>query len=165
MKWFNNPTTAEELKKEYKKLALKNHPDMGGSTEAMQEINAEYDYLFARLKDTHRSATGETYTAKTETTETAEQFRAIIEKLIHLDGIAIEICGSWVWVTGNTFAHKEELKKLSFRYSKGKNAWYYHEPGYHKKSRKSFTLEDIRDMFGSETVNGSQQDRLETAYA
>ena len=163
MKWFNNPTTVEELKKEYKKLALKNHPDMGGSTEAMQEINAEYDRLFAQLKDTHRSATGETYTAKTETTETPEQFRTIIEKLIHLDGIAIEICGSWIWVTGNTYSNKEELKKLNFKYSKNKNAWYYHEPGYHKRSKKNFSLNDIRNMFGSETVNGAQQDRLAEA--
>ena len=165
MKWFTNPTTLEELKKEYKKLAIKNHPDMGGSTEAMQEINAEYERLFATLKDTHRSATGETYTAKEATTETPEQFITIIDKLIHLDGIAIEICGSWIWVTGNTFTHKEELKKLSFRYSKNKNAWYYHEPGYRKHSKKNFSLDDIRDMFGSETVNGSKQDKLEVAFA
>lgn len=162
-KWFKNPTTLEELKKEYKKLAIKNHPDMGGSTEAMQEINAEYDRLFEILKNTHRSATGETYTAKTETTETPEQFRSIIEKLIHLDGITIEICGSWIWVTGNTFPNKEELKKMLFKYSKGKNAWYYHEPGYRKHSKKHFSLDDIRDMFGSETVNGSKQDKLAEA--
>ena len=163
MKWFNNPTTVEELKKEYKKLAIENHPDRGGRTEDMQEINAEYDRLFESLKNTHRSATGETYTAKTETTETPEQFRMIIEKLIHLDGINIEICGSWIWVTGNTYNSREELKKMQFKYSKNKNAWYYHEPGYHKKSRKSFSLDDIRDMFGSETVNGSKQNRLTEA--
>ena len=165
MKWFTNPTTLEDLKKQYKKLAIENHPDRGGRTEDMQAINAEYDRLFESLKNTHRSATGETYTSKTETTETPEQFRAIIEKLINLDGINIEICGSWLWITGNTFTHKEELKKLHFKYSKNKNAWYYHEPGYRKSSKKNFTLEDIREMFGSETVNGSRNDKLEAATA
>ena len=163
--WFNNPTTLEELKKEYKKLVFKHHPDKGGKTSDMQEINAEYDSLFAILKNTHRSATGETYTAKESTTETPEQFRKIIDKLIHLDGISIEICGSWIWITGDTYNNREELKKLHFKYSKGKNAWYYHEPGYRKSSKKSFTLEDIRNMFGSETVNGSKEDKLEAVYA
>ena len=42
MKWFNNPTTAEELKKQYRKLAMQHHPDLGGNEDDMKEINAEY---------------------------------------------------------------------------------------------------------------------------
>lgn len=101
-KWFSAPRTAEELKKQYKKLALEHHPDRGGSTADMQEINAEYERLFARLKDVHQNKDGEFYTARTETTETASEFMDIIEKLIHMDGVQIEICGSWIWLTGNT---------------------------------------------------------------
>ena len=165
MKWFTNPTTLEELKKEYKKLVFKHHPDRGGNTADMQEINAEYDTLFQKLKNVHKSASGETYTAKTETTETPEQFRNIIEKLIHLDGIEIEICGSWLWITGNTYPNRETLKELKFKYSKNKSAWYYHEEGYQKHSKKSFTLEQIRDLWGSERVNPIQQEKLTTANA
>lgn len=104
MKWFNNPETLEDLKKQYKKLAFQNHPDRGGKTSDMQEINAEYEALFSRLKDTHKNAEGEFYTARTATTETATEFMDIIEKLIHMEGIEIEVCGSWVWVTGDTQA-------------------------------------------------------------
>ena len=50
MKWFKEVTSIEELRSQYKALALKNHPDVGGTVKAMQEINAEYDALFARLK-------------------------------------------------------------------------------------------------------------------
>ena len=78
MKWFNNPSTLEELKQQYKKLALKHHPDLGGNTADMQEINNEYDLLFARLKNTHATAEGKTYTASTETTETPDEFKNII---------------------------------------------------------------------------------------
>ena len=166
MKWFTpTPTTAEELKKQYKTLVMKHHPDKGGKTSDMQEINAEYDALFAKLKNVHKSASGETYTAKEETTETPEQFRNIIEKLIHLEGIAVEICGSWIWITGNTYDNRETLKELHFRYSKNKNAWYYHEEGYRKHSKKTFSLDEIRDLWGSEKVNPTHQERLAAAQA
>lgn len=35
--------TLDELKKAYKAAALKNHPDLGGDTATMQQINAEFD--------------------------------------------------------------------------------------------------------------------------
>lgn len=46
MKHFINVTSLEDLKKQYRKLALANHPDKGGNTEVMQEINVEFDVLF-----------------------------------------------------------------------------------------------------------------------
>lgn len=91
MKWFSNPQTLEQLKKQYKKLAMQHHPDVGGSVTNMQEINAEYDKLFELLKNTHQTADGKTYTAKTETTETAAEFKDIINRIINLNNITIEI--------------------------------------------------------------------------
>lgn len=95
MKWFNPaPKTLEELKKQYRTLAMKHHPDCGGSTTDMQAINAEYDILFEQLKTVHTTSTGDTYTVNTH--ETPEQFKNIINRLIVLEGINIEIIGSWV---------------------------------------------------------------------
>lgn len=147
MKWFNNPKTLEELKQQYKKLALKHHPDLGGNTTDMQEINNEYDLLFSRLKNIHTTAEGKTYTTSTETTETPDEFKNIINALINLDGINIELCGSWLWITGNTREHKEVLKSLHFRWSKSKLAWYYHTADYKKSSKKTYSLDEIRDLY------------------
>lgn len=59
MKYFKNVETLEELRKQYKDLLKKYHPDNPqGSTEATQEINAEYDSLFNLLKNRHDTATG-----------------------------------------------------------------------------------------------------------
>ena len=160
MKWFNNPSTSEELKQQYKKLALKHHPDLGGNTTDMQEINNEYDLLFARLKNTHATAEGKTYTASTETTETPDEFKNIINALINLEGINIELCGSWLWITGNTREHKEVLKSLHFRWSKSKLAWYYHTADYKKSSNKTYSLDEIRDLYGSETIKSEPQLKL-----
>ena len=159
MKWFTpTPRTLEELKKQYRTLAMKHHPDCGGSTADMQSINAEYDVLFAKLKDIHTAADGSTY--KATTTETPEQFKNIINRLIVLEGINIEIIGSWLWVTGNTYQHKEIIKSLLFRWSSSKKAWYFHGDNYHKTSRKTFTLDEIRDLFGSQTIVSKPQLKL-----
>lgn len=159
MKWFNPvPRTLEELKRQYRTLAMKHHPDCGGSTADMQSINAEYDVLFAKLKDIHTSADGSTYTATT--TETPEQFKNIINRLIVLEGINIEIIDSWLWVTDNTYQHKEIIKSLMFRWSSSKKAWYFHGDNYHKTSRKTFTLDEIRDLFGSQTIVSKPQLKL-----
>lgn len=159
MKWFNpTPKSLEELKKQYRTLAMKQHPDCGGTVEAMQQINNEYDTLFEQLKTIHTTPTGDTY--KANTNETPEQFKNIINRLIVLEGISIEIIGSWVWVTGNTYQHKEIIKSLMFRWSNSKKAWYFHGDNYHKTSKKTFTLDEIRDLYGSQTITSKPQLKL-----
>lgn len=159
MKWFNNPHSLEELKKQYKQLALKNHPDIGGSNAAMQEINAEYEALFATLKDIHQTAEGKTYTCKTD--ETPDEFREIIETLLRFKGTKIEICGSWIWVTGNTIDYRAQLKEMKFRWSKSKVAWYFHRYDYRKRTGRTFSLDEIRDLYGSQTIDQPPELKLQ----
>lgn len=161
MKWFNNPQSLEQLKKEYKTLAIKHHPDIGGSVKDMQEINAEYDKLFEMLKNVHQTAEGKTYITDTDNTEKVNDFKDIIDKLIRFKGIHIEICGSWIWVTGCTIDYREQLKKMHFKWSKSKVAWYYHREEYRKFSKRNFTLDEIRDLYGSETVRTEPQMKLQ----
>ena len=49
-KYFENCKTLEDLKKEFRRLALLHHPDVGGDTATMQEINAEFDRVFPSYK-------------------------------------------------------------------------------------------------------------------
>jgi len=42
MNYFKECKTVSEVKKIYRKLALKNHPDKGGNLQTMQSINAQY---------------------------------------------------------------------------------------------------------------------------
>ena len=160
MKWFNNPTSLEELKKQYRQLAKAHHPDLGGNTSDMQSINTEFDKLYSELEkaEANKHSTGATHTnntnhtGKATTSETAAAFREIIEKLITLDGISIEICGSWVWVGGDTFKHREALKALQFRWAKSKSMWYWHSEPYNKRTRKTYSMSEIRSLYGSETI-------------
>ncbi|MDR2597279.1 MAG: hypothetical protein LBC76_08180 [Treponema sp.] len=68
MKYFNSKTL-DELKAEYRRLAKENHPDLGGDTETMKEINAEFDLLF-RIYE--KKAPVKTYNSEPET---AGEFR------------------------------------------------------------------------------------------
>lgn len=162
MKFFTNCRTLEELKAEYKRLIKIHHPDLGGDNATMAQINAQYDDLAKRLPKTR--ADGTTYQPRQEEREAPEAFRAAVAAIITLDGLNIELCGSWLWVTGNTFAHREALKAAGYHWSKNKSAWYWHEDGYQRKSRKQFSLDEIRDMHGSERITGTgYRAALETA--
>ena len=158
MKYFTNCKTAEELKKEYRKLAKQLHPALGGHTEEFKIMQNEYEIMWERFKNIHTNSNGETYTK--ETTETPQEFINIINVLTSLNDIYVEICGSWIWVSGNTKEHKEILKNLKFRYAHKKQAWYYHTEPYRKKGKRELTLDEIRDMFGSEKYQSKQEKEL-----
>jgi len=154
--YFNNPQTLEDLKKQYRELAFKYHPDRGGSNEVMKAVNSEYDELFETLKDIHRTKDGEIYTAKQTTGETSEQFKEIISELMKMDDIVIEIIGCFVWVTGNTKAYKEKLKELKLQWHSKKFAWYLKPEDYRKRSHKDYELDEIRAMYGTEGAVNSK---------
>lgn len=46
--YFDNCHTQEEAKRTYRRLAMLHHPDKGGSTAVMQDINAEYSAFTVR---------------------------------------------------------------------------------------------------------------------
>lgn len=95
------------------------------------------------------------------TTETPEEFREIVSKLIVIDGLDIELCGSWLWIGGNTMAHKDELKALGCRWSRNKGMWHWHhnEDGA-RWSRGRSTMGDIRAKYGSERLTYTDRREL-----
>lgn len=155
MKYFQNIHTLDELKKAYYRLALKHHPDCGGDTETMKAINQEHDELFARLKK--ESKTGAKVNSEygnaqsAESSEAPEEFRNIIDLLLRMRGLHIELCGSWLWIGGDTFPHRGELKAAGCRWAPKKGLWSWH----HAEDSSSFyrgkrTMNEIRTKYGSQ---------------
>lgn len=60
MTYFQNIHSLADLKKEYRRLALQHHPDKGGDTAIMQQINIEFEKLFEVWKDSSNVSTTST---------------------------------------------------------------------------------------------------------
>lgn len=155
VKHFQNVSTLEELKTAFRKLAMKYHPDRpGGSEEIMREVNNEYDFLKQKLSSGAKAE----YHRTTE--EDMNAFRDIINNLIHLN-LEIEICGRWIWVSGDTRPHRETLKANGLRWARKKKMWYWRPADAKVRSRKSTPMEVIREKYGSHKVStGSRKNTL-----
>ena len=51
MTYFQNINSLADLKREYRRLALQHHPDKGGDTAVMQQVNVEFEKLYDVWKD------------------------------------------------------------------------------------------------------------------
>lgn len=164
MKWFVNITTLDDLRKEYRRLAVLHHPDKGGRVSDMQEINAEYDILSKKLINSNPDFSEE---RKVYETQVSEELREKVDIVINLPGVIVEIIGSWIWVTGKTREVKDQLKEAEFKFSRQKAAWYWHCGYYRKRSRKRYEMDDIRTMWGSSVVEKEERStsRTEAIYS
>ena len=147
-KWFAGVKDIETLRKQYRELLKKYHPDNeGGSVEATQEINAEYDRLFAILsKESKADGESTTYDQNAEN----EAFKAVLNQIIGYS-MEIELIGSWIWCF-NCYAFKDRLKELGFRYAPKKKAWTWHFGEYSRYHKGEIPIDDIRAKYGSQKV-------------
>lgn len=168
--YFVNVRTLEELRRQYKELLKKYHPDnANGSTEATQQINAEYDKLFKALKDRHesKSADGKEDDAKKDFNNMKYDFsedaklREVLRQIIPFEGIDIEIAGCWIWLSGNTYGYKKELKEIGFKWASQKKQWFWHGEAFRKKSHKTLSMDEIRNYYGSTRVQTDSRALLE----
>lgn len=164
MKWFKEVDSLDELRKLYRKLVVKHHPDNGGSEELIKEINNEYENIFKRLKEGYQHS--ESYQKATERQKQAydsvkdQKLREMIVKLCRYPGLIIELCGVWLWVSGNTIAYKEELKKLGLHYAGNKKCWYIHYDDFVKHGKKPTSMSYIRSKYGSVIVHTEERDKV-----
>lgn len=145
MKWFGDIHSVAQLRKAYRTLLKKHHPDNpGGSMEHTQEINREYDRLFSELMG-KEGADGKWYTP-----EENENFKAVLGEIINFN-MEIEIIGNWIWCF-EAYGYKEKLKELGFKWAGKKKAWTWHNAPYQKNHGREIPIEEIRAKYGGETV-------------
>lgn len=151
MKFFSHCKTLDEVKSTYRKLALEHHPDKGGDTATMQAINKEYAFISAKLTKGANLSEEEAE----QQMKFSEEYRKVIEQIIHLEGITVELVGYWIWVTGNTYPLRSALKKAGLLFAPKKQAWYYRSELYKVSKGGKKSLDEIKAKYGCEQINGS----------
>lgn len=157
IEFLTDPTNIDELKVAYRRLAMEHHPDKGGNTETMQQINAEYEYLL-RVGLQLAGLTAEEVEAEMVIDAV---MREAVAKIMNLGGIVIEIVFKWVWVSGATYSHRRALKEAGFFFAPKKKVWYWRGTEHaNYTSRGSMEMDDIKSKYGSFRYDGPRTPSL-----
>lgn len=137
----------ETVKKAYRKACRAYHPDINpAGLETMQAVNEAFETL---SKEKFPLSTDSTQ----ERSNYGEALNDALNAIINIHDLNIEICGAWVWVSGNTKPNKESLKNAKYLWSKNKNMWYFRPENQKKRFfRGSSSIDEIRTKYGSDKV-------------
>ena len=164
-KFFANCQTVEEVKQLYKGLALSWHPDRGGNTAAMQEVNAQYTKRLQELNGTvSKDDQGNDHTYRYN----EEREQALIDKIAEViasgilsDTVEFYLVGAWLWIIGETKPVKDQLGKsgLGFMWHQKRVAWYWHTPDYKSGSAKNKDFAGLAEKYGATRLRGKDEEK------
>lgn len=135
-----------DIKLAYKKACAKFHPDRNpAGLEIMKMVNVANDVL---------KAFDGSATVSEDAAQYGDEMASALNSISNFSFI-IEICGAWVWVTGETKQYKEELKAAGFKWAPKKKCWYF-KPADAKRSRSfgDYSMQAIREKYGSVQFSG-----------
>jgi hypothetical protein len=81
-----------------------------------------------------------------------DMLNAAITAVIGLGGVNIEVCGAWIWLSGDTKRHKDAIKAAGYWWACKKSAWYFRPPDHKSRNKGDWDLDKIRDTYGSVNV-------------
>src|SRR5574343_391954 len=156
-----NAGSMQELKKAYKEYAFRYHPDMGGSTEDMQELNNLYETLREKLL---KNMDTESYEYKNHSRESASAYMDMIYDIVHIVGLHIEITGTWIWLDTKDISEDDYkyLWSIGFRWSRPKQKLYkdmtknveeMHEMYKNRRKHRGKSMDAIRNTYGSTVID------------
>ena len=165
--YFASCGTFDQLKQEYRKLAMKHHPDKGGDAEIFKEIVNQYEravnYMAAHGENNGPKPTEEERKAKILENE---KYMTAVNAVINIEGIIIEVVGTWIWITGNTYPVRQAIGAAGFIFAGAKKAWYFRtEENKITSYKKGQTLEDIKTKYGAQTLKSGYKQSYRIAAA
>lgn len=138
--------TDDDLKRSYRMQCKRYHPDVNlDGLELMKLINCAYEFLKLHINKWHHQNIN-------HDTPIDEILQGIINKIKHFPDISLEICGTWLWVSGTTKPVKDSLKEAGLRYAPKKYMWYWRPEGYKKRGKKVYSIDEIRSKYGTDEV-------------
>lgn len=166
--------TMDEVRSEFRRLCLKLHPDKNPKeqaehyTELFKEMTAEYEIFlewFIPKANAYNEQKAKQENKDYWTTFTFEQESEIgkmIVKLMQFKGIIIDVCGTWLWLSGDTKPYKDRLGKngLGFKWANQKQKWHWTPYEWKKKNHKVLPMEKIYELYGKYTIEVEERDAI-----
>lgn len=151
-KWFSKVDTVEGLKKQYRNLAKKYHPDHGGDENTFKEIQNEFESILESFMFSSFSSYEEKYGK--EANGNMFVFADILKEIISFN-MKIEIIGYWIYCF-NSFEYKDVLKQKGFWFSKKHKAWVY-SGGKKIKRATKHTIDSIKNHYGFTAIREKEE--------
>lgn len=143
-----------DIKTAYRKACSAYHPDRNpAGLEMMKIVNAAWQALSDYVEGTVEAETSESEL------NLGEEMNAALNAIIGL-GLTIEVCGSWIWVSGDTRPHREALKAAGYKWAPKKLMWHWRPADSKSWSRGKFTMDEIRSVHGSVSVKAKTFARI-----
>jgi len=138
----------DDVKSAYRAACFKYHPDKGGDPEIMKLVNLAWETLceFGFSSFERKEAFSDSGPS------IVDEIMPIWNKLKTIPGVVGEVCGTWIWVTGETKHVRAMLKEMGFSWAGKKQAWYWKPSDSWKSKGKNYSMEAIRGMWGSKTL-------------
>ena len=128
------------VKKKFRDLCKVYHPDLNPTGTIMMQM----------LNDAYGSLMESTFPIMLESLEGefnfyGEEIEKALHSIVNLEGVIVEVCGSWVWISGKTRKFKETLLNENFLWASKKKMWYFRPKDQVKRHyRSSLSIDDIR---------------------
>lgn len=158
--YFTTCRTIDEAKKIYRAMAMKFHPEHGGSEESFKRLQKQHEDFCAR----YMSDSYQRYTHETGRTGSANMspFATVLNAILSSEYYCrVEIIGYWIYV----FATREQtdlhafVKNLGFFFSTKHKAWIYNGERRKKNYRSRFTTAQIRHIHGSRVLRDRETEK------
>jgi hypothetical protein len=111
----------------------------------LQALKTEYSTLMNVLGESKPSEIVK------EKASLSEKIKELQEK-VKQEGLKLEITGTWLWVSGKTYAVRDTLKSIGFRYSSQKQSWYFRDEESRSFNQTPLPMDQIRELYGSKEV-------------
>jgi len=156
---FASCAGVQQIKNLMREYAKRLHPDLNPGIDdgEFKSMSAAYHAeLQNRHLETHTDDIGKAHKYYYNEQNEQEILDKVAELLaLNLNGVVIDLVGTWIWVSGETRANRTALKSAKMRYHGKRAMWYWRKAAYKTRySDKSFS--ELKSAYGCKTFESKE---------